>query len=164
MMNIREMKPEDWSAVASIYEEGIATEIATFQSSVPSYEDWDRAHAKACRFVAEEAGEVIAWTALSNYSSRCVYAGVAEVSIYVKEAARGKHVGEQLLRKLIVESEKAGYWMLQSGIIERNKASIALHSKVGFRMVGFREKIAKDLNGVWQNTVLMERRSPVVGR
>jgi phosphinothricin acetyltransferase len=160
---IRKMRPDDWDAVASIYEEGIATKIATFQSSAPTYEEWDKSHIKSCRIVAEEAGEVIGWAALSSYSSRCVYSGVAEVSIYIKETARGKHVGEKLLRELIADAEQAGYWTLQSGIIEINKASIALHKKAGFRMVGFREKIAQDHNGVWQNTVLMERRSSTIG-
>jgi len=160
---IRVMQMEDWDAVAAIYKEGIETKIATFQSEVPTYEAWNQSHLKACRFVAEEGGKVIGWTALSHYSSRCVYSGVAEVSIYVQSNQRGKQVGEKLLRKLIIESEKERIWTLQSGILEINSASIALHKKVGFRMVGHREKIAKDHNSVWQNTVLMEKRSIVVG-
>lgn len=160
---IREMLEEDWEAVASIYKEGIDTKRATFQAEVPTYEAWDKSHLKACRLVAVENGAVVGWVALTPYSSRCVYCGVAEVSVYIKEDCRGKKVGEKLLRELIEESEKEGIWTLQSGIIEINKASIALHSKVGFRMVGIREKIAQDHNGVWQNTVLMERRSAVVG-
>lgn len=159
---IRKMKTEDWDAVAAIYREGIETTKATFQTEIPSYEQWDQGHIKNCRFVAEVDHEVVGWTALSPVSSRCVYAGVAEVSVYIKNNYRGKHIGEQLFRHLIKESEAEGYWTLQSGIIEINKASIALHQKVGFRMVGYRERIAKDCNGVWQNTVLMERRSSVI--
>ncbi len=158
---IREMKDADWEAVASIYLEGIETKISTFQTEVPTFEVWDKSHVKACRMIAEENGQVVGWAALSAFSSRCVYAGVAEVSIYIKSDSRGKGIGDKLLRELILASEEEGFWTLQSGIIEINKASIALHKKAGFRMVGYREKIAKDHNGVWQNTVLMERRSPL---
>jgi phosphinothricin acetyltransferase len=158
------MRPEDWEAVAVIYKEGIETKIATFQSTVPTYEEWDKSHIKSCRLVAEEEGKVVGWAALSAYSSRCVYSGVAEVSIYIKTDSRGKQIGEKLLLELIAQSEKEGIWTLQSGIIEINKASMALHKKAGFRMVGYRERIAKDHNGVWQNTVLMERRSVVIGQ
>jgi len=157
------MKLEDWNAVADIYKEGIDTKVATFQTEVPNYEQWDTSHLKHCRFVAVKQDEVIGWTALSPVSSRCVYAGVAEVSVYVKGAYRGMQVGEKLLMELITASEKEGIWTLQSGIIQINKASIALHTKVGFRLVGYREKLARDHNGVWLNTVLMERRSNVVG-
>ena len=160
---IREMKKEDWEAVASIYKEGIDTKIATFQSEVPTYEAWDQSHIKACRLIAEVNGILVGWTALIPFSGRCVYSGVAEVSVYVKSDCRGKQLGENLLWEMITASEKEGIWTLQSGILEINKASIALHKKVGFRMVGYRERIAKDHNGVWQNTVLMERRSSIVG-
>lgn len=160
---IRAMQKEDWAEVAAIYQEGIDTKIATFQNEVPSYEAWDQSHLKSCRLVAESEGRVIGWTALSPYSSRCVFSGVAEVSIYVKADHRGKQVGEKLLSELIIESEEEGYWTLQSGILDINHNSIALHKKVGFRMVGYREKIAKDHNGNWQNTVLMEKRSIRVG-
>lgn len=161
---IRDMKPEDWDMVAEIYKQGIETKIATFQKEIPTYEAWNSSHVSNCRLVAvTQKGEVIGWTAISQVSSRCVYVGVAELSVYIKQSFRGKQVGETLLRALIAETEKEGYWTLQSGIIEINNASIALHKKVGFRMVGRREKIAKDHNGEWQNTVLMERRSPVVG-
>jgi phosphinothricin acetyltransferase len=154
---------EDWDAVAVIYQEGINSKVATFQTEVPTYEVWDQSHITSCRLVAEIDHEVVGWTALSPYSSRCVYAGVAEVSIYVKLNQRRKQVGEKLLQALIEESEKVGYWTLQSGILEINQASIGLHNKMGFRLVGFREKIAKDSNGVWRNTVLMERRSIALG-
>ena len=162
-LSIRRMQAQDWQEVARIYQEGIDTKIATFQTSVPTYEDWDKSHIKSCRLVAVEDNRIIGWTALSAVSSRCVYAGVAEVSVYVQASCRGKGVGEKLLQTLITESEEEGFWTLQSGILEINKGSIALHTKVGFRMVGYREKIAKDHNGVWQNTVLMERRSNYLG-
>lgn len=159
---IRDMKKEDWKSVADIYQEGIDTQIATFQTEVPEYEAWDQSHIKECRLVAETNEEIVGWTALSPVSSRCVYKGVAEVSIYIKREHRGNRIGEMLLQRLFIESEREGYWTLQSGIIELNKASIALHTKSGFRMVGYREKIAKDRQGNWQNTVLMERRSEVI--
>ena len=160
---IREMKKEDWESVASIYQEGIETGIATFQTEVPDYEAWDHSHLALCRLVASMNGSIVGWTALSAYSSRYVYSGVAEVSVYVKADHRGQQIGERLLSELITSSEKEGFWTLQSGILEVNKASIALHRKAGFRMVGVREKIAKDSRGNWQNTVLMERRSPNAG-
>ena len=160
---IREMKLEDWEAVSFIYKEGINTKIATFQSTVPLYEEWDHEHIKKCRLVAAVGGKIVGWTALSNYSSRLVYSGVAEVSIYIEEASRGKHIGEKLLYELIAKSEMEGYWTLQSGIIESNKASLALHERAGFRVVGFREKIARNMEGEWTNTVLMERRSKIAG-
>ena len=162
-LRIREMKKEDWERVASIYKEGIDTKVATFQTDIPTYEAWDQSHIKTCRLVAEENNTVLGWTALTPYSGRCVYSGVAEVSVYVKADCKGRQIGEKLLRELITASEEEGIWTLQSGILEINQASIALHKKVGFRMVGFRERIARDHNGVWQNTVLMERRSATVG-
>jgi phosphinothricin acetyltransferase len=161
---IRAMKPEDWKAVEVIYLEGINTKIATFQKEAPTYEDWDKSHVKNCRFVAERNGIVVGWAALSPYSSRCVYSGVAEVSVYVKADYRGQKLGEMLMRELIEASEAEGIWTLQSGIFEINKASQALHKKMGFRMVGYRERIAQDHDGVWQNTVLMERRSTTIGK
>jgi phosphinothricin acetyltransferase len=160
-LRIREMKDTDWEAIGSIYREGIETNIATFQREVPTFEEWDRSHIKACRMVAEENGQVVGWVALSAVSSRCVYSGVAEVSIYIKAECRGRGIGVKLLQYVIEASEKEGFWTLQSGIIESNKASIALHKKAGFRMIGYRERIAKDHHGEWQNTVLMERRSPL---
>lgn len=162
-VSIREMMKKDWEAVADIYQQGINTGRATFQTEIPSYEMWDQTHIGPCRLVAIVEDSIVGWTALSPVSSRCVYAGVAEVSVYVRNGFRGKRIGELLLKELILQSEEEGYWMLQSGILEQNSASIALHKKVGFRMVGFREKIAKDSEGVWQNTVLMERRSQVIG-
>jgi L-amino acid N-acyltransferase YncA len=160
---IRAMQQNDWIEVATIYQDGINTETATFQTEVPSYEEWDKSHIKECRLVAEENNRVIGWVALSPSSSRCVYSGVAELSVYIKEECRGKQVGSKLMQAAITESEKEGFWSLLSVIIESNESSIALHSKAGFRMIGYREKIAKDANGVWLNTVMMERRSDTVG-
>ncbi len=160
---IREMRSDDWDAVAEIYKEGMDTKIATFQNEVPTYEEWDKAHIKSCRLVAEVDNKVIGWTSLSPYSKRCVYAGVAEISIYIKSEYRGMQVGEKLMRATIEESEKEGFWSIISLIIELNVKSIALHTRTGFRMIGYREKVAKDNNGVWQNIVEMERRSKVIG-
>ncbi len=158
-VQIRSMLESDWDEVACIYQQGMDTNIATFQTVCPSYEEWDRSHLKECRFVIIQDGAVVGWTALSPTSSRCVYAGVAEVSIYIEEACAGKGYGTRLLNHLIQESEKCGFWMLQSGILQHNQASLALHGKCGFRQVGFRERIARDHSGVWRNTVLMEKRS-----
>jgi phosphinothricin acetyltransferase len=162
-ITIREMERKDWDAVAAIFREGIDLKTSTFHTEIPAYEVWDATHRPDCRLVAEAEGKVIGWTALMPYSSRLVYAGVAEVSIYIKAEYRGKKVGGRLLQALVEESERHGYWTLQSGIFEINRASIALHEKAGFRMVGFRERIGKDSNGNWQNTVLMERRSKKTG-
>ena len=158
-LSIRSMTPEDWPAVARIYQEGMDTNLATFQTECPSWEEWNAAHLQQCRLVAVVDDAVAGWAALSAVSSRCVYAGVAEVSIYISSAARGMGVGKALLTALIATSEEAGFWTLQSGIMENNTASIALHSSCGFRLVGYREKIGQDRNGVWRNTLLMERRS-----
>lgn len=165
MMSItfRPMTEQDWPEVSSIYKQGIDTGRATFQSSIPEYNEWDAGHIKECRIVAVENGKIVGWTALSKVSSRCVYGGVAEVSIYIAEGSRGKRIGKALLDHLVPESEKAGFWMLQSGIMEDNAASLKLHDACGFRKVGFREKIGKDCNSKWRSTVLMERRSRVAG-
>ena len=161
-MQIRDMQPEDWHEEARIYEEGIATGYATFETRVPAYEDWDRAHLPFGRLVAEISGQVAGWAALSPVSGRCVYGGVAEVSVYVSSAQRGKGTGKALLRKLIAESEQQGIWTLQSGIFPQNPGSIRLHEAVGFRRLGYREKIAKR-DGIWQDNILFERRSKTVG-
>ena len=160
---MRAMEQGDWAAVARIYQQGMDTNLATFQTQCPSWEEWDAAHIRSCRTVILRAGEVIGWAALSRVSSRSVYAGVAELSIYVDESARGIGAGKALLLAEIAASEEAGFWTLQSGILENNAASIALHTKGGFRMIGYRESIAQDRYGVWRNTVLMERRSDKVG-
>ena len=156
------MTAEDWPSVRQIYEEGIATGNATFEKSAPDYDAWDRGHLSRCRLVAREYGEVAGWAALSPVSSRCVYGGVAEVSVYVRETARGRGVGLALMKALVEESEKAGIWTLQAGIFPENAASIDVHGKVGFRIVGVREKLGV-MDGRWRDVVLMERRSGVVG-
>ena len=159
---IEEMKDESWEAVQRIYNAGIATKNATFQTEAPEWEAWDQAHRKDCRLIARIDNQVAGWAALSNVSNRCVYAGVAEVSIYIDPAFRGMGIGDQLMKQLIAESEKNGLWTLQAGIFPENKASIALHLKNGFKILGIREKIGK-LDNVWRDTVLLERRSKVVG-
>jgi phosphinothricin acetyltransferase len=157
------MEKEDYPYVKEIYLEGIHSGIATFQTSAPCFEEWDQGHMKACRFViTDENNRIYGWVALSMVSSRCVYRGVAEVSVYIAKAAHGKGLGSQLLQKVTLESEKQGIWTLQAGIFEMNTASIALHKKCGFRLVGVRERIAQDCKGTWQNTVLMEKRSTVI--
>lgn len=160
---IRSMNGNDWSCVSDIYRQGIETGKATFQHEIPSFKEWNTAHIQECRLVAVLDGKVAGWVALSKVSSRCVYAGVAEVSIYIAEKARGMGIGKQLLNQLIQESEKAGFWLLQSGIMEDNETSIGLHETCGFRKVGYRERIGRDNNGRWRSTVLMERRSSVTG-
>ena len=159
---LSEMLPAHWNKVADIYRQGIATGMATFEKEVPSWESWDKNHIKECRSIATIADRIVGWAALSNVSSRCVYGGVAEVSVYVAKAVRGKGIGEMLLRRLIDQSEEIGYWTLQSGIFPENKGSIELHQKTGFRIIGFREKIGQ-LDGVWKDNILMERRSKKVG-
>jgi L-amino acid N-acyltransferase YncA len=159
---VDKMQSEDWGAVRSIYREGIATGNATFETDAPEWQEWDKTHLGDCRFVARREGQVVGWGALSPVSSRCVYAGVAEVSIYVTASARGEGIGKTLLRRLIEASERQGIWTLQAGIFPENEASIALHRACGFREVGYREKIGQ-MNGHWRDVVLLERRSEVVG-
>jgi phosphinothricin acetyltransferase len=156
------MLPQDWEAVKKIYEEGIATGNATFQTEAPTWEDWDKAHAASPRLIAVENNEVLGWSAITPVSGRCVYAGVGEVSVYISTATRGKGVGKQLLQALIEESEKANYWTLQAGIFPENKASLTLHTSIGFRTIGIRERIGK-MNGVWRDTLLLEKRSTKTG-
>ena len=160
---IRYMTPSDGPEVLKIYQEGIATGSATFETKVPTWAEWDKAHLRDARLVAEDAdGKLMGWAALSPGSVREVYAGVAEISIYVAESYRGKQVGIALLHRLIAESENAGIWMLTATIFAENTASIALHRRCGFRLVGRRERIAQ-LNGEWKDTVIYERRSALVG-
>jgi Sortase and related acyltransferases len=157
------MKEEDWTTVSEIYLDGINTKIATFQSEVPSYDEWDKGHMKIARLVTYKEDNILGWAALSPTSSRCVYKGVAEVSIYIGKEYRNIGVGTLLLEKVIKASEENGIWTLQSGIIRENAGSIALHEKSGFRQIGIREKVAKMTNGIWHDVVLMERRSKIVG-
>lgn len=161
-MQIRGMTDKDWKGVAQVYEEGIRTGCATFETRIPSYESWSAAHLPSCRLVAEEEGVLLGWAALSAVSSRCVYGGVAEVSVYVGSAARNRGVGKALMKALIEGSENEGIWSLQSGIFPENRASIELHKKMGFRYIGKRERIGR-LHGVWKDNLLFERRSTVVG-
>ena len=163
MIHIEPMRPEDWPAVREIYLEGIATGNATFEQTAPAWEQWAAGHLPNARFVARTIGDLLGWAALSGVSSRCVYAGVAEVSIYIAERARGCGVGGQLMARLVADSEAAGIWTLQAGIFPENVASIALHERAGFRIVGTRERLCQ-MNGRWRDVVLMERRSAAVGR
>ena len=156
------MKESNWISVAKIYKEGIDTGMATFETEVPSWDLWNKNHIESCRLVARYNDKLVGWAALSGVSSRCVYGGVAEVSVYVAHKARGNRVGEQLLTQLIDESEKLGYWTLQSGIFPENVVSINLHRKLGFRTIGYRERIGQ-LQGVWKDNILMERRSRKTG-
>lgn len=146
----------------AIYESGIATGNATFQTEAPSWDDWNKGHVKSCRLVALDDDHILGWAALSPVSGRCVYAGVAEVSVYIHPEARGKGVGQTLLNALIQESEFNKFWTLQAGIFPENASSIFIHEKLGFRQVGRREKIGQ-MNGIWRDTLLLERRSTSVG-
>ena len=159
---IEPMNPRDWPAVREIYLEGIRTGNATFETSAPEWEKWDAGHLPSCRFAARAGDDLLGWAALSPVSGRCVYAGVAEVSVYVAERARGQGIGLNLLRSLVEVSEKADIWTLQAGIFPENVASIEVHKRCGFRVVGTREKIGC-MDGRWRDVVLMERRSTVAG-
>jgi L-amino acid N-acyltransferase YncA len=161
-IEIAQMQPVDWPFVRDIYREGIATGDATFETELPDWEKWDRVHRKDCRLLARESGRVIGWAALSPVSGRKVYAGVAEVSVYVAAASRGRGVGKILLKDLVRESESNEIWTLQAGIFPENAASIALHKACGFRKVGVRRKIAKS-GDLWRDVMLLERRSSRVG-
>jgi phosphinothricin acetyltransferase len=157
------MRAEDWPAVEKIYRQGIATEDATFETECPDWENWNAKHHVHSRLVARHEQRVLGWAALSPVSTRRVYAGVAEVSIYIAEAARGKGVGKGLLSALIEHSEQNGIWTLQAGIFPENAASIALHKSCGFREVGRRERIGQ-LKGIWRDVILLERRSRLIGK
>jgi len=157
------MTPDDYPAVARIYREGIATGQSTFNTDAPSWEEWDAGHLAHCRLVAEAGGEVLGWAALIAVSDRCVYAGVAEESVYVGEAARGRGVGRALLAGLIAASEAHGIWTLQAGIFPENAVSVELHEKLGFRVVGRRERLGRMASGRWRDVLLLERRSRTIG-
>ncbi|WP_191967968.1 GNAT family N-acetyltransferase [Rhizosphaericola mali] len=161
-MEIRTITKDNFSEVVEIYKQGLATNIATFQNDLPQWEEWNKGHLDFCRISIYENSKMLGWTALTPVSSRCVYAGVAEVSVYVAQNTRGKGIGKILLNELIKQSEANGIWMLQSGIFSENQSSIKLHEKCGFRMVGYREKIGKK-NGIWKDNVLMEHRSKNIG-
>ena len=156
------MRQGDWEGVRAVYAEGLATGEATFETEAPGWGRWDAAHLSFARLVARAGERIEGWAALSPVSSRPVYAGVAEVSVYVGREARGRGLGRSLLAALIEESERHGVWTLQASIFPENAASVALHKALGFRVVGTRERVAK-LKGRWRDTVLLERRSTVVG-
>lgn len=159
---IQPLAPGDWESVRAIYCEGIATGNATFETEPPDWPLWDQKHLPEVRLVAKEEGAVVGWVALSPVSSRWVYRGVAEVSIYIAAAARGRGVGRALLGAAILASERLGIWTLQASIFPENVASLTLHERCGFRRVGVRERLGQ-MNGVWRDVVLMERRSRVAG-
>jgi phosphinothricin acetyltransferase len=156
---LRELRAYDWPDVARIYAAGIATGNATFEAKVPSWDAWNAAHLTEHRFVALD-GKVVGWAALTPYSDRCCYEGVAEVSVYVDPDVRGRGFGRALLGHLVTESEQAGIWTLQAGIFAENSSSLVLHLHCGFRLVGVREKIGK-LDGAWRDVLLLERRAAI---
>ena len=160
-MEIVPLLPDHWDGVARIYADGIATGDATFETEVPSWEAWDAAHLPAHRFVAVEDGHVLGWVAVSPVSGRCVYAGVVENSVYVAADARGRGVGGALLEALVASTEAAGIWTIQTGVFPENTASLRVHERVGFRVVGRRERIGQ-LDDVWRDVVFLERRSNAV--
>jgi phosphinothricin acetyltransferase len=159
---IRPLRTDDWDAVRTIYLEGLATGNATYEKESPSWREWDAGHLKICRLAAESGGRMVGWAVLSPVSSRKVYAGVAEVSIYIASGSRRSGVGRALLASLIEQSEQAGIWTLQSAIFPENTASLALHERMGFRVYGRRERIGC-MDGRWRDVILMERRSSKVG-
>jgi L-amino acid N-acyltransferase YncA len=157
-VEITPLRPRDWPQARRIYLEGIATGDATFETRSPSWKQWNAAHRREARLAARENDRILGWAALSPVSSRAVYAGVAEVSIYVARVARGNGVGRALLEALVGASETAGIWTLQAGIFPENEASLALHRRCGFRIVGIRKRLGQ-LRGVWRDVYLLERRS-----
>ena len=161
-VEIRAMTKADWQSVREIYREGLATGLASFETDVPEWEHWDETHLADCRFVARQDDRLLGWAALSPVSSRCVYGGVGEVSVYVDEGARGQGVGRRLLSALVEASERTGLWTLQAGIFPENVASVTLHERCGFRVVGRRERLGQR-HGVWRDVLLLERRSTVNG-
>jgi len=161
-IELRPMTENDWLGVLKIYKEGLATGHATFEQEAPTYLEWDGSHLKNCRTVALSQNQIAGWAALSPVSGRCVYAGVAEVSIYVSDKFRGHKIGKRLLEKLIIESEEEGLWTLQAGVFPENIPSIKIHEQLGFRKVGYRESIG-EMNGIWRDTILLEKRSKRIG-
>jgi phosphinothricin acetyltransferase len=163
---VEPMEPRDWPAVRAIFRAGIETGDATLEAEAPGWETWDASHRSEGRLIALDASRreriVVGWAALTPVSGRCVYEGVAEVSVYVAPGARGRGVGTTLLEALAAASEEAAIWTLQAHILRENAASLALHERAGFRVVGVRERLGRDPQGRWRDVVLMERRSPVV--
>jgi len=161
-ISIEPMVEQDWPAVRSIYVQGIDTGNATFEKSAPDWASWNTGHLRACRLVARSGDVVLGWAALSPVSSRCVYAGVAEVSVYAARQAQGQGIGAKLLASLVEASEREGIWTLQAGIFPENTASVELHKRQGFRVVGTRERLGS-MDGRWRDVLLLERRSKVSG-
>lgn len=166
MIVVEAMAAEDWPAVRRIYQEGIATGDATLEREAPDWDHFDRSHRHDCRLVArlEPGGAVVGWAALTAYSARRVYAGVAWESVYVLAEARGRGVGRALLKEIIAASEAAGLWTLLAGVLADNAESLALHERVGFRRVGIQEALGQDSTGRWRDVVILERRSETIGR
>lgn len=162
MITIRPFVKSDFPSVKDIYQQGIDSGEATFQEQAKDYDVWNESLLPSCRLVAESNRQIIGWAALSSTSNRCVYSGIAEVSVYVSSNSQGLGVGNSLLKALIKASEEEGIWTLQAGIFPENKASIHIHSKNGFKVLGIREKLGQ-MNGIWRDIVFMERRSKVVG-
>lgn len=161
-MEIITIRKDHFPEIAEIYRQGLETGHATFETNVPTWEDWDKGKLKHSRLVATLDNTVVGWAALSAVSDLCVYGGVAEVSIYISNNHQGKGIGKALMQKLIEESEANDIWTLQSGMFPENKATVALHKNAGFRIIGHREKIGK-LGNTWRNTIMMERRSKTIG-
>lgn len=161
-MDFNIIDERNYTEVAGIYEEGIRTGMATFETQVPDWQTWTKAHLEIGRTVLLEQGRMLAWGALAPVSHRYAYRGVAEISVYVAESARGRGLGKAVLLELIRASEENNLWTLQAGIMRQNVGSIEMHKKCGFRVIGFREKVAQ-LNGIWTDSVLLERRSKLVG-
>ena len=162
LFSIEQMVEGDWPAVRNIYAQGINSGNATFEKSPPEWAAWDASHLKSCRLVARAEDGVLGWAALSPVSNRCVYGGVAEVSVYVALEAQGQGIGTRLLASLVDASERDGIWTLQAGIFPENVPSVELHKRQGFRIVGTREKLGS-MDGRWRDVLLMERRSKVSG-
>ncbi|QXU42379.1 GNAT family N-acetyltransferase [Pedobacter sp. D749] len=158
---IRKMRDTDWSEVSTIYQEGIDTGTASFRTPDISWKDWDSSHLKTCRFVILQGREIVGWCALLPVMANYDAGGVGEIEVYVKQGYKGQGLGSSLLNTLIAESEKTGIWMLQAGIFLQNSASLKIHEKAGFRVVGYREKIGK-AKGVWQDNLLLERRNKLI--
>jgi L-amino acid N-acyltransferase YncA len=161
-MRIEPLVAGDWPAVRVIYQAGIATGNATFETAAPDWPAWDAAHLADHRLVARDDGQVLGWAALAPVSDRCAYAGVAEASVYVAPGAQGRGIGRALLATVVASAERGGIWTVQAGIFPENQASVRLHQACGFRVVGVRERLGR-LHGRWRDVLLLERRSPAIG-
>lgn len=159
---IRPMEAADWDRVAQIYTQSLIAGDATFNAVCPSYEQWDKDHIRDCRLVYEEEGQVLGFAVISHTSAKAHFWGVVEDSVYVDRNALGRGIGSKLLERLCQEARAAGYWTVYSSIFPENKGSLAIHHKCGFRDIGYREKIAKDIFGVWRDTVILEWRSDLL--